>query len=48
MEGMPHGRCGQHAVSLAQAEFGPENVTAQTLNRKMVEKIVLFLEWLKR
>lgn len=45
MEGMPNGRCGQHAVSLAQAEFGPENVTVQILSRKMEETIVPFLEW---
>ena len=48
MEDMLNGRCGQHAVSLAQVEFGPENVTAQTLSRKMVETIAPFLEWLKR
>ena len=48
MEGIRNGHCGQHVVSPAQAEFDPENVNAQTLNLKMVEETVPFLEWLKR
>lgn len=48
MEDIPIGQLGQHAVPLAQAEFGLENVTAKIQIQKMEGKIAHFLELIKK